>query len=396
MIELMPHQREAVENLENGNILWGGVGSGKTAAVLAYYVAEEHDQDIYVITTPKKRDSLDWEKEAAQLGISTNPEYSLSGEKITIDSWNNIGKYEGVTGAFFVFDEQRVVGSGAWTKSFLKITKNNRWILLSATPGDTWIDYIPVFIANGFYKNATEFKREHVIYAPFRRYPVVLGYRNEAKLERLRNSLLVEMPYMRTTTRYINWLDVDYNKTQYGIAYKGRWNVYEDRPLKDVAELFFVLRRIINSDPSRIEMLKFLMKTHDRIIVFYNFNYELDILRQMSEFITVAEWNGHLKQELPKTDKWLYLVQYRSGSEGWNCTQTNTILFYSMTYSYKTFIQAQGRIDRLDTLYKSLYFYVFSSNSVLESAIKSRLMAKKSFNERAFSIKNLKMEEFLY
>lgn len=394
-MKLMEHQLAAVNNLSNGNILWGGVGTGKSAAVLAYYIQEEYDQDIYIITTAKKRDSLDWEGEAAKFGISSRSEYSLSGERIHVDSWNNIRKYESVCGAFFVFDEQRVVGSGAWVKSFLKITKNNRWILLSATPGDTWLDYIPVFIANGFYKNATEFKREHVLYEPFRKFPVVRGYVNEAKLERLRDKILVEMPYAHKAERVLNWFDASYDAKLFGYAWKKRWNVFENRPLKNVSELFFVLRRIVYTDPSRLELMRDFMKMNDRLIVFYTFNYELHELRKLASERTVAEWNGHRKHAIPETDKWLYLVQYSSGSEGWNCTSTDAMAFYSLTYSYKYFHQAQGRIDRLDTTYEKLYYYIISSFSFIDRAVMDALKTKKSFNERAFARDKLEIEEWL-
>jgi hypothetical protein len=395
MRKLLPHQLEAIENLQNGNILWGAVGAGKTATVLGYYVQEEHDQDLYIITTAKKRDSLDWEGEAAKWGISRDPALSYSGDRITVDSWNNISKYTNVKGAFFVFDEQRVVGSGAWVKSFLKITRNNRWILLSATPGDTWIDYIPVFVANGFYKNATEFKREHVIYEPYRRFPVVRNYVGEEKLVRLRDSILVEMDYEHRAERVINWLDVGYDVKLFGYAWKNKWNVYENRPFKDVSEMFMVLRRVNNEHPSRMNQLKELLKTHKKIVVFYTFNYELHILRELSAITTVAEWNGHRKQPIPDTDSWVYLVQYSSGSEGWNCIETNAIVFYSMTYSYKYFKQAMGRIDRLDTPWQKLYYYVFSSNSFIDKGIQGALKDKKNFNEKAFAQHNLRIENWL-
>jgi hypothetical protein len=383
MIELMKHQKLAISQLSSGKILWGGVGTGKSATVLGYYMEKEAPKDICVITTAKKRDSLEWEKEAARFGISPDPEATCSGA-IIIDSWNNIKKFEDYKDYFFVFDEQRLVGSGAWTKSFLKIAKNNSWVLLSATPGDTWIDYIPVFVANGFYKNATEFKMKHVVYEPFSRYPKIRKYLNEAHLEVLRNDVLVEMPFIKNTVRVINYIDVDYDKHLFDIAYKERWNVYEERPVKDVSELFRLIRRVVNTDPSRLDMIRTLIKCHKKLIIFYTFNYELDILRTLSDEINVYEWNGHKKDPIPVEDSWVYLVQYTAGAEGWNCTTTNAMVLYSMTYSYKNFIQAQGRIDRLDTPYKKLYYYVLTSNSVIDRAIKDSLTSKKNFNERKF------------
>ena len=381
-MELMDHQLDAVEALSDGNILWGGVGSGKTLTALSYYVKNHSEKDLYVITTAKKRDSLDWQGEAARLGIGSERCSSVHG-KLVVDSWNNIGRYveHNVDGAFFIFDEQRVVGSGVWVKSFIKLARRNSWILLSATPGDTWMDYLPVFVANGFYKNATEFKREHVVYAPYSKFPKIVRYLGVDTLERLRNQILVEMPYEKHTTRYVNWLETGYDKALMKQVIKTRWNPYTDAPMVDIAELFRVMRRICNEDPSKLETILELLKVHPRLIIFYNFNYELEILRRLKCHLTVAEWNGHRKEPLPNEVKWVYLVQYVSGAEGWNCTETDAMVMYSLTYSYKNFMQAQGRIDRLDTKYSDLYYYVLCSSSPIDRSIRKSLGLKKNFNE---------------
>ena len=382
-VQLLPHQLEAIENLDNGKVLWGGVGVGKSHTALGYYLAKEEGQDIYVITTAKKRDSLDWESAAIDFGISTDRLLSSSGV-LVVDSWNNIGKYEGVEDSFFIFDEQRLVGNGAWVKSFQRISSKNRWILLTATPGDTWIDYVPLFVANGLYRNPTQFKREHVVYAPFTKYPKIVRYLEVKTLEKYRNMLLVEMPYERHTERIYEWVECEHDKSLLDVVMKKRWNPYEDKPLKDVSEMFRVMRKVVNSDASRISVVKGLIEERKRVIVFYNFDYELEILRTLATSVTIAEWNGHKHENPPDCDKWVYLVQYAAGAEGWNCTYSDTICFYSLTYSYRNFMQSSGRIDRLDTPYTHLYYYVLVSNSMVDKAIRNALEHKKMFNERAF------------
>ena len=374
-IELKPHQKKAVQELSNGKILYGSVGSGKTLTSLSYYLENESDKKLLIITTAKKRDSKDWAKEAALLGITD----------LTVDSWQNIEKYKEITHAFTIFDEQRLVGSGAWTKAFIQIAKKNHWILLSATPGDTWLDYIPVFVANGFYKNRTEFKREHVVYSHYTRFPKVERYISTGKLIRLRNQILVEMPYKMHTTRKVDHITVDHDPEKMEKALKHRWHIWEDRPIRDVAELFHVMRKIVNSDESRLHALRDLMKQHKKIIVFYNFDYELEMLRTLEHYTNVAEWNGHKHEPLPDTDRWVYLVQYAAGSEGWNCTSTNVMVFYSLTYSYKMFHQAHGRIDRLNTTFTELQYYIFISKSMIDTAIMRALKQKKNFNESKMS-----------
>ena len=375
-MELRAHQKEALKKLSNGKILRGGVGSGKTAVGIAYYREHEYPRRLIVITTAKKRQSLDWVREAALFGI----------EELTVDSWNNIAKYKEVKDAFVIYDEQRLVGSGTWVKSFLTLAKANRWILLTATPGDNWLDYVPVFVANGFYKNRTEFIREHVVYSYYTKFPKVVRYIGTKKLYRYRDQILVEMPFERHTTRHSVDVPVTFDKELMDDVMKKRWHVYEQRPLRDVAELYHVMRKVANSNSSRLEAAVSLLETHPRLIVFYNFDYELDILRTLPDLVNqtnfqISEWNGHKHQEIPNSESWVYLVQYTAGAEGWNCVETDSMVFYSLPYSYKLFHQAHGRIDRMNTLYKDLYYYTLISDAKIDHMIRGSLMVKKSFNE---------------
>lgn len=385
-MNLYPHQEKAVAKLHNGSILFGGVGTGKSKTAVAYYEKNEAPKDVYVITTAKKRDSLDWVKEFSDIGVSTVPFNSpeINVGTLTVDSWNNIGKYGEVKDAFFVFDEQRLVGSGHWSRVFLKLAKKNNWILLSATPGDTWLDYIPVFVANGFYKNRTEFKREHVVYNSYSKFPKVERYVNVGRLVRLRNSILVEMPYVRHTVRQITDVWCRHDKILLDKVLRDRWHVYEDRPLRDVAEMFLVMRKVVNSDSSRVEAIRTLLEYHPKLIVFYNFDYELDQLRSLRDVVPLAEWNGHKHEAIPKEDRWVYLVQYSAGAEGWNCVETDAMAFFSLTYSYRQFHQAQGRIDRLNTPFQNLHYYVLKSKSVIDRAVAEALSVKQNFNESKF------------
>lgn len=384
-IELFEHQKKALTKLHSGSILCGGVGSGKSLTGIAYFISREcsaEPKDLYIITTARKRDTLEWDHECMKFGLSTDRDCSIHGIQVSIDSWNNIGKYENVSDCFFIFDEQRVVGYGAWVKSFLRITKKNRWILLSATPGDTWMDYIPVFIANGFYKNKTEFCRRHVVYNRFTRYPQVSRFVEEKRLNRLRNEILVTMDFTRETISHHEKVVVDFDRAKYDIVMKTRWNIFKDEPIAESSELCQTLRRVVGSDPRRFKKVEEVMRTHPKAIIFYNYDYELEILRKLNT--TIAEWNGHKHEPLPNGDSWAYLVQYAAGAEGWNCITTDTIIFYSESYSYKAMVQAAGRIDRLNTPFKDLYYFHLISMSKIDLAIARALRNKKNFNENAF------------
>lgn len=399
-IRLRDYQLKAVNQMRNGCILCGGVGSGKTVTSLAYFHTEcggklgddsftpmTNPKDLYIITTARKRDTFEWEGDMSHFLLSTKPELSLYKTKVVVDSWNNIGKYSDVQGAFFIFDEQRVVGSGAWVKAFLKIAKHNNWILLSATPGDTWTDYIPVFVANGFYKNKTEFIREHIVYSRFSKFPKVDRYINTGRLVRLRNRILVDMDFQRQTISHHEDVYVQYDIMAYKDIMRNRWNPYKNVPIKNASELCYLLRKIVNSDESRQASLLEIFEKHPKMIVFYNFDYELDILKgaYYGEDVEIAEWNGHKHQPIPDSKRWVYLVQYTAGAEGWNCVKTDTIVFYSQNYSYKIMQQSAGRIDRLNTPFKDLYYYHLKSRSGIDLAISRALRDKKKFNERKFT-----------
>lgn len=375
-VPLYPHQEEALEKMHNGCILCGSVGTGKSRTSIAYYVKEEFGKDIFVITTAKKRDTKEWNDEFKPFGL----------HNYRIDSWNNIQKYIQVKGAFFIFDEQRVVGKGAWVKSFLKIAKGNHWILLTATPGDTWIDYVPVFIANGYYRNRTDFNMQHVIYKPYMKYPVIDRYVDTGILLSHRKEVLVNMFFQKKAKQVKHQVMVEYNKDLYKKVFKDRWDPYEGEPITETGKLMYLLRKVTNSDPSRVQAVIDILKGYKKAIIFYNFSYELAILRRIADELhyDIGEWNGERHTDVPTTDRWVYLVQYTAGSEGWNCISTNCTIFYSQSYSYRTTVQAAGRIDRLNTPFDELNYYYICSSAPVDLAIRRALSKKRNFNEKAF------------
>lgn len=402
-VTLFDYQLDAIKRMKNGCILCGGVGSGKSLTAIAYYYLQnggdieslqggeyipmdDPPKDLYIITTARKRDTMEWEKEMAHFLISPVEGAGIYRHKVTIDSWNNVHKYSDVKDAFFIFDEQRVVGNGIWVRKFLKIARNNKWVLLSATPGDTWQDYIPVFIANGFYKHRAEFSKEHLVYSRFSKFPKVERYLNTGRLVRLRNGILVTMDFHRETVAHHEDIFVNYDAALYKEMMKNRWDIWENKPIENAVGLCCALRKIVNSDESRQLAVLEIHEKHPKIIIFYNFDYELELLKSLGYCAgtEIAEWNGHRHQPIPDGDKWVYLVQYNAGAEGWNCIRTDTILFFSQNYSYKVMVQSSGRIDRLNTPFRDLYYYHLKSRSSIDLAIGKALKEKKNFNEGRF------------
>ena len=399
---LYDYQLEAVKNMRNGCILNGGVGSGKSRTGLYYYFSEQggsyipefipakNPRDLYIITTAMKRDSKEWVGELANFSMSPIPECNYYNNKIVIDSWNNIKKYADIVGAFFIFDEDRITGKGAWVKTFLDIARKNKWIVLSATPGDNWEQYIPIFVANDFYKNRSEFCREHIVYSRYcTKFPKIEKFIGTGTLIRHRNEILVDMDFNRPTEHHHIDVHCEYDIPKYKNLMKTRWDPYKDEPITQASSLCYALRRIVNEDESRQTALLDIVADNERTIVFYSYDYELDILRNLGymndgDSVEVAEWNGHKHQPIPNKKKWVYLVQYASGCEGWNCIATNTMVFYSQQYSYKVLNQACGRIDRLNTKYVDLYYYHLKSTAPIDWAISKAISEKKTFNENKY------------
>ena len=419
-VELRPHQKEAVEKLRSGNILCGGTGSGKSITALAFYYTKICEgiiwkdgwlgplykpKPLYIITTARKRDTHEWEEELDRFDI-------CSDVSVVIDSWNNVSKYKRVEGAFFIFDEQRACGKGKWAKSFERIAKFNQWIMLSATPGDKWEDYIPVFLANGFYRTRSEFMNCHAIYDPYvTKFPKIKDFRDKGHLEFLRRKITVVMPYDKKTYPHYIDITVPYDEEKYQIVLKKRLNPWTNEPVQDIAGACFLMRRAANSgkrsflldadnaitmDARSYELIKIGSMGHKKLIIFYNWDYELEAMREAfdlakqlklfgedSDFV-YAEWNGHKHEPIPETKCWFYIVQYNAGAEGWNCIKTDALAYYSLSYSYKAMTQAAGRIDRLNTPFEDLYYYVLKSEAPIDKAIVRALDNKRDFNEAMF------------
>lgn len=390
-VKFMPHQQEAINKLNSGNILCGGVGTGKSITALGYfYVVEcgamkmpdgsygpmKHYVRLYIITTARKRDTKEWEAECAH--------FDFAGTEIVIDSWNNLHKYENVEGAFFIFDEQRVIGSGSWSKSFVRLSRKNHWILLTATPGDTWMDYIPVFIANGFYKSKRRFLERHAVYSRYSKYPKVDKWLEAGYLEQLRRSITVVMNYEKHTERHWEDVVVDYDIQLYSQVADKSWNPWKNEPIRDIATACYLMRKAVNSDPRRMDAVRSKLMVSEKAIIFYNYDYELEMLRELKGYCPIAEWNGHVHEPLPEGERWAYLVQYAAGCEGWNCVTANTIIFFSQNYSYKAMEQAAGRIDRINTPYSHLYYYVLRTKAPIDMAIRRAIKCKRNFNEKLF------------
>lgn len=412
-VNLRQFQHECVQALRSGKVLAAGVGAGKSIMALYWYVTKcctvrtSHNAngelfqimpgspDLVIITTAKKRDNHEWDDELYRYALHQGENSKKMGRvHVTIDSWNNITKYVD-TSAVFIFDEQRAIGSGAWSKAFVRIARRNPWVMLSATPADTWSDWCPIFVADGFYRNRTEFFRRHAVYSRYTKYPRIDRWIDEDYLNRCRDRVLVTCEVPRETERVVHQLTCAYDKETVRKAMKTRWNPETEEPFLNATELCFYLRRVIDTDPTRLSYAAHVVRDHRKVIIFYTLRAELEQILKLEEVtgVPVYQYNGGRHDDLPQGNSWVYAVQFQAGSEGWNCTSCNTVLYWSLPYSYKQAEQAAGRIDRLDTSYKTLNYYIMRSFAPLDLGIIRALRNKENFNASGFLRSSARQKE---
>ena len=199
---------------------------------------------------------------------------------------------------------------------------------------------------------------------------------------KFKKEILVNMDDDKATKQWHIDLTCSYDPVLYNAYADSRWNFEEDMPIMNASKLVYMLRKVCNSDPSRLEKLYEICQSHPKLIIFYQFDYERDLITCMLSFkgIPYAEYNGHIHQPIPTGDRWAYVV-HLSSSEGWNCIETDTVVFYSLSYSYRAYVQACGRTDRRTTPFQDLYYYRLKSASKIDKAIMDAHRRKKKFNE---------------
>ena len=384
MIKLLKYQEEAIQKLHSGSVLYGATGSGKSLTGLAYYMRCWSHLDLYIITTSKKRNAGEWEEEIAKLGCPPPK---------AIDSWNRLKNYRMVSDAFFLFDEHKVGGHGKWAQSMITIAKKNKWILLTATPGDVWDDYASIFIANEFVKNKTTWNEDFCIFDRISKYPKIIGYQREDVLKNMRDAVLVPMEYQseKVPIPYVIPYKVDHEEEAYVLARRKSLRHPEMRAFRNTSAMFAYMRMNLPDKESKIQALADVLKKEPKAIIFYNFTpekYEIEnAARQVN--IPFFQYNGQIKDNVPDGDTWVYAVQYTAGAEAWNCITCRTVIFYSMNYSYKVMTQAKGRIDRCNSPFDELHYYYFiSPDFEIDQEILNALTRKEKFNEEALANKH--------
>lgn len=370
------YQKRAINQMHNGCILCGGVGAGKSLTSLGYIDKVYPSGTVYIITPARKRNTGEWFDD-----IRKN---DMDETRFVVDSWNNLSKYKDVKDAFFLFDEQKVSGKGTWAKSLIRIAKSNQWILLSATPGDTYDDYATVLIANGFVRNRTTWYDEYCV-TKSQPFFHIVDHKNKDVIDMMIRRIFIKMDYQSDKKRIERVIPIQARSAgeekEILMTHKAPG---AQMPFTTFAAAIAYVRMNCYDKSKKTEALRKIIEKHKKIIVFYNFLSEkLEIERAAIDAnVTINFYNGQRHDPIPDTDEWVYGVQYNSGAEAWNCITTNAMVFYSPNYSYKTMEQAHGRIDRVNSPYECLYYYMLLNELNIDNKVMNALSSKKDFNEK--------------
>ena len=108
--------------------------------------------------------------------------------------------------------------------------------------------------------------RSHVIFNRFVKYPKVEAYIDTWKLTENRQKILVHMHYEKKTKHVIKLMYASYDESLYKFVSEKRWNVYTDKPIKNISELCYVWRKIVNDDKSREDIIGRIIEEKRKVI----------------------------------------------------------------------------------------------------------------------------------
>ena len=261
------------------------------------------------------------------------------------------GKYE------FLYSQLRLLG---W-----KITKTayyNRYIKteLRSYGG-------PMFRVVTGYKNVSELK------AKLKEYGAVFAKAEE----------VIKLPEKKFIKEY-STVSSDYKKFM-----KDRVIKIDDKELTGDSTLSKRLyARMLCSAYSKdkiARLIDLVNSTSDRVIIFYNFNTELEVLRKVLFDRPISIVNGQVKdlKEYENNDNSVTLIQYQAGAMGLNLQKANRIIYFSLPERSELFEQSKARICRIGQE-KQCYYHIMMCHKSVEEKIYECLLMRKDYTDELF------------
>ena len=395
---LYDFQKELLNKIEPNYILAADTGTGKTMMAIHHYLRYGKGESLLIVCPPQKKKEGGWDRE---IEFVCN-HYGIEIEYETLSFGMIAKRWKDYKGWFIVLDECHYAKNPTSQrgKATINLTKvSTHFLLLSATPSSNgWGDTIAYMIMFGYYKNKTQFLKEHAIYEDkyFGPKPikVVSDFKDAEKLKEIYQSFSIKLAKEECLDLPgIVFEDVSFKSTkEYKIIEKDRiLTVGDDDFLYDsVPKLQHGLRFYANQE-DKLKYSEMLAEgTSENIIIFYYYQEEKNELKKIMKKLKkkVFEVSGQAT-ELPDKSKWsglhnsVTLVQYMAGSAGIELQYANLVVFYTPTYSFQDYEQALGRAYRNGQT-KKVTVYRYITKNTVEEAIYGALKHKRDFTEALF------------
>lgn len=379
MINLYSYQEEYFKHVKPNYIYDMDTGTGKTIMGLHHHQTYFKDKPLLIVAPASKINEGGWQRTIDE--HYPNIEYDTCTYNMLGKKWSQYKDW------FVIFDEcHRLKNScGVWGKAGYNLTKISAgFILLSATAiPNGWEDSINYFKMFGLAKNKTQFIRNEAITTMDYGYMEILGWKNENKLKNMWKSISRHLSKDEATDLPPLVFENVYFKASATYKTIKKDRIYNDVLYDNQMKLRHGLRLNTNLK-NKIEYIKdFVDSTNDNIIIFYNYDEELKLLKENIDKKTYL-CNGSIK-DYPKKSEWdsikntVTLANYKSGSEAVEFTYANIIVYFSPTESYTEYYQSYGRCYRNGQT-KKVTAYKFITDNTIEADIYKALDSKQDFN----------------
>lgn len=223
----------------------------------------------------------------------------------------------------------------------------------------------------------------------------ILGYKN---VDRLKNKLRIHGCDFLKTEEVLdlpkqNDIQIKINSTaEYKKFHKNSYACIEGEELIGDTTLTKMLReRQLCSWYNKEKLQAFqdlLESTEDRVIIFYNFEHENEVLKEIAENLqrSVSVVNGQIKdlEAYEEKSDSVTLIQYQAGAMGLNLQKANKIIYFTPPLGSELFEQSKKRIHRIGQDRPCFYYYLICKNSI-EEKIYQVLEMRKDYTEELFN-----------